>query len=38
MKKKGFLNYFSSNNHHFTNSIINDSMHKKIVLNLLLVN
>jgi len=34
-EQKGFFNYFSSNNHHFINSFINDSMYKKIVLNLL---
>ena len=34
MKKKRFANLISNINYHFINSIINDSMYKKIVLNL----
>ncbi len=34
MKKKRFTNNILNSNYHFINSIINDIMYKKIVLNL----
>ena len=33
MKKKRFINRISNINYHFIDSLFNDSMYKKIVLN-----